>query len=696
MNTSQPTPSQVRFPVAAASLASAAVLISAMGLTNEFFDANPVIPRAAKRVIKQSAVDNFTFDVSVEGAAQTSKDFEANGGRYFGDDKLDGLSEESEHKDRSATESRPVIDFRRRLEIQDKDESYRENSHNAALQSTLETAHKSKFARHLPRAGALRRDSVYIPSGPPAGDLTDLLAHYRQTQNLQIQPRSGYWANSYVPGDPQIRLLRAKLTQVDRSWLQDNSSLEQSIEPIEQPFDAPKDNALALNLLSDVQTISSGFTRLRLQIGIRGIEHRRGQRPAMNVTAVIDLPDTAPDDVRIAARALLDALLASKQAGDHFSLVMTNGLVLTDDEFRHGPLQLARQIIAGQQIMPQGDRMDLPQALAQAAALTGESVDSMDDGRPLGSRSVIFISAAPIAQIDQIVALAHQQAKNGTTLSVVPLGDELGLDDVDQLVLAGLGHRRFLESPAEAGLLIQNELHAVSRAVARAVRLSIRLAPGVQLIDVIGSEPLDGRRIARVHEIENSMDRRLAATLGIQPDRGEDEDGIQIVIPGVYSGDSLKVLVDLITDRPGAIADVSLRYKDLVFLRNGSLRSHFSLPAGESGAPGPAQRSVSKNILAHHFAEAITQATDAMAQRDPDQARRVLQTMQRNIETAQLHTPAWTNDPDLARDRQLLRDYLAAIAALTVDGPDDHRLFLADSLRYAAWAKTHRLPDEWR
>ena len=148
--------------------------------------------------------------------------------------------------------------------------------------------------------------------------------------------------------------------------------------------------------------------------------------------------------------------------------------------------------------------------------------------------------------------------------------------------------------------MIEAELHSSSRAVARAARLSIRLAPGVRLIDVVGSERLDLERSQRVRDIENSMDRRLSANLGIQADRGEDEDGIQIVIPSIFSGDDVTVLVDVLVNQPGDIVSVSLRYKDLVYSRNGNLRGQLSLPAGALER-GVAENAVLKNLLAQSF-----------------------------------------------------------------------------------------------
>ena len=449
---------------------------------------------------------------------------------------------------------------------------------------------------------------------------------------------------------------------------------------------------------------------MRLQIGIRGIEHRRGQRPAMNVGVVVDLPADASDEVRIATRALLDAMLQSKQAGDRFSLVMTgqqgdvqNGwarsLIVPAKDFRFGSLQLAMQLIMGQESAPTNDRRDLSKLnLYEAMERAGAMVKQTDDpSRPLGSSSVLLISAREMPDIDALAALAHERAREGITLSVIPLGSQPKNSSVEKLVLAGLGNRRYLVAPGRARQLIEEELHASSRAVARAARLSIRLAPGVRLIDVVGSERLDTKRAQRVREIENSMDRRLSANLGIQADRGEDEGGIQIVIPSIYSGDSVTVLLDIVAEQPGAIAEVSLRYKDLVFLRNGSLRGHLDLPKGEfsAGEPsrGPAQLAVLKNLLSHHFVEAVERAAAALGQQQPAVAEAILRTMHATITQARQALPAWAKDEDLIHDQQVLDRYIAALASPRAGA---HQSFLADSLRYAAWAKTHRPLEEWK
>ena len=71
------------------------------------------------------------------------------------------------------------------------------------------------------------------------------------------------------------------------------------------------------------------------------------------------------------------------------------------------------------------------------------------------------------------------------------LAEPIDLDAVDRLTLAGQGNRRLLANAGEAPSVVDRELHSASRVVARAVRLRIRLAPGVRLKK--GHFRVDGR-----------------------------------------------------------------------------------------------------------------------------------------------------------------------------------------------------------
>ena len=278
--------------------------------------------------------------------------------------------------------------------------------------------------------------------------------------------------------------------------------------------------------------------------------------------------------------------------------------------------------------------------------------------------------------------MAHENAVDGIGLSVVAVGDGADLASIDRLVLLGQGHRRVLGSADDARQLVDRELHAASRAVARAVRLRIRLAPGVELVDVLGSENLSERAADRVRQAERSIDQRLARNIGIRADRGEDEEGIQIVIPSFFAGDSHAVLLDVVVPGPGPVADVSVRYKDLVYRRNGVARAQLAVEDGHRG-PGPLEHNVLKNQLAHELARSARRAASELASGRHVDAMATLGRIRDLLIGIRQAIPGFDGDDELRGDVALLDQYLKVLAS-GYAGAGQNRQRLTDSLRFVA------------
>jgi len=128
-----------------------------------------------------------------------------------------------------------------------------------------------------------------------------------------------------------------------------------------------------------------------------------------------------------------------------------------------------------------------------------------------------------------------------------------------------------------------------------------QLAPETdKLVEVVGSRRLGAMDAARTREAEISIDRRVAKASGIEADRENDEDGIKIIIPSFSAGDAHVILLDVIADGPGALADVAVSYKDLVHLRNGTAKAALSLGRGHDAAErdnGDIERSIFQNYV---------------------------------------------------------------------------------------------------
>jgi hypothetical protein len=511
---------------------------------------------------------------------------------------------------------------------------------------------------------------------------------FRSLDGLVFRDPAGYWSNSYIPGDPAMRLLHARLAAWNRAVLGAGVRLEQDVRQIRQPFDAPEAAALALYLHADTAAID-GPTRLRIQIGVKGAERQGGHRPAMNIGLVVDLRSVADADTRARIRALITALERARQPEDRFSLTVagpSGGLLVAPEQFRHGPLRLAMDRMFG--ASPDGEKpaLDLPRALAAAT----ESVRQGDDPASiLGSSLVLLVTGSSLAgDLAVLEGVAHRNAIGGVPLSVVALGAQGDLAHIDRLVAAGQGNRRILDAARAADALIERELRAASQAVARALRLRIRLAPGVRLIGVLGSQPLAELEAERVREAEQAIDQRLARNLGIEADRGEDEEGIQIVIPNFYAGDSHVILLDVVAERPGPVAEVTLRYKDVVYLRNGVAHAGLAIDGGQA-APGPLELNVIKNLAAREFARQTREVSRSLAAGDARAAALRVAALRDLLRGLRLEVPGLASDPDLAADEAMLEEYLAVLNSPAAQDAGTRR-YLADSLLYAGFRKLHR------
>lgn len=512
----------------------------------------------------------------------------------------------------------------------------------------------------------------------------------RSLDGLVFQPKTGYWANTYVPGDPVLRWLESRLGDRDRAGLEAFAEkplrLDAASRQTRQPFDPPGSAALSVFVNADRRGLEQE-ERILAQVGLQGARRRGGLRPAMSVGIVLDARGTLATEAGSAIRALLDAFLAAKDVGDRFSLSVAGvagARQVGAEEFRHGPVSLAMsQLFEGGEGQ-RGRALGLVQALQQTAAQLQRGDDPT---APLGSSMVLLITSQPFGPYTEtLVRTAHQSAVAGVPVSVVAVGDGASLEEIERVTLAGQGNRRLLRDPAEAEALVDRELSALARVIARALRLNIRLAPGVKLVEVVGAERLDAAGAEQVRQAEQSIDRRLSRNLGIERDRGEDEDGIQIVIPTFHSGDSHVVLLDVVADGPGPIADVTVRYKDLVYLRNSVARANLTL-GREQGPAGPLERNVVKNYLAVRLAAELKQAGRSLLEGGDAAAIAAVRHSRELLESLRAELPGFQNDAELANDSAMLGEYLALLRTPVLDS-DEPRRYLADSLQLSGYFKT--------
>jgi hypothetical protein len=564
-----------------------------------------------------------------------------------------------------------VTDFAPNLEIR--------SSFEAGKEAPTEPATPAKSTQVLARAS---KNAEAKRTGAEPRLTDDAFAGFA------FQEASGYWSNAYVPGDPAIRLLESRLNAADREMLEAASAtplqLHDRARRVQQPFDAPTEAAMEVFLHSD-RTALEGPERLTLQVGLQGARRQGGIRPPMNIGIVLDLRGEISAESATQMRAIVDAFRTAKQIGDQFSLRIAgrNCAGVEPDRFEYGPLSVAMEACFGADAAP-GDGQGLAAAFESAA----HAVRASDDpDAPLGSSMVMLVTSQSIASdLDALDAIGHASAVAGVPISVAGVGAGIALDEIDQLTLAGQGNRRLVTTPDEARAAVDRELSALGRAVARALRLQIRLAPSVKLIRILDSSRLDEEGAERVRETEQSIDLRMANDLGIEVDRGEDEDGIQIVIPSFYAGDSHAILLDVVAREAGPIAEATLRYKDLIYQRNGVARANLELGA-EAKTAGPLERNVVKNVLTVRMSSALKDAGRALEDGRVDGAARILDDQRDRTIQLRASEAAFQGDAELKVDLDLLDEYLSLLhgGAVGLEGP---RRYLATSLQLSGYFKT--------
>jgi hypothetical protein len=503
-------------------------------------------------------------------------------------------------------------------------------------------------------------------------------AQSQSTEGLAFQPRDGWWANTYVPGDPALRILHTRLASASGVHLASIGlsplALAETASPAAPTLAAPTDHAVSLGVHADVAAVD-GPSRVRVEVALRAIDQAAGRRGALRIAVVIDARHALSTDEQAHIRALLASLGRARGARDRVIVVAAGprgGTLLPLGTLRHGELEVALRRLFGEDVVssPEGS---VPTITLESAVQSALEAVATDEGAGL-----VLLATPDAAHDAALDHTLHVGTVAGVTTSAIAIGSAASPRDLDAIALAGHGRRRVITSEADALAAVRAELQAASQLVARALRVRVRLAPGVQLVEVIGSHPLDQIESARTREAEQAIDRDFARRLGIAADRDEDDDGIRILVPSFYAGDAHTVLLDVVVPGPGAIADVDVRFKDLVRVGNGRASAALSI---ERGAPrrGPQELRVVANVIGREIVSALTDAGDLAEAGDLAGARVRLGEARTRIEEVRAALPTIAHDRSLAGDAALCDRYLAALA-----DPSADRALVATSLHYAA------------
>lgn len=490
-----------------------------------------------------------------------------------------------------------------------------------ATDSTIQPANEIKteedYARSVDAFGSLAGDDAPSPQ-------SKLDADKKNVPVVTYLDPNGYWENTYLPGSPAVPLLFESLhktifPQVPMEQIRNTSS----VLMVQHPVDAPLQGALGLAAHTDLPYLDKP-SRVLLQVTINSADRAKGNRPPLTIVVVLPDSKNIPAHEQKIIQDTLRALEAERRVDDHIAVLTDEtNIPVPFSEFRYGTLELflkKLQQVNATETLPDGK---------SALYRTASALAFGDDSSQLRERIILTVGHSGTTSFEPAYPELDSHVLQGGVASVLAITDNI---DLMRLSARGQGSYRVMNPSLPAEDQIRAELESFGAVVARALRLNVQLQPGVKLKEIIGSNKLSAPEVEREKAIEVATDKRIAQSLGIEADRGNDDPGIQILIPRFMSGDSHIFILDLFVEKAGHIADVSLKSKDLVLMRNETLHASAALPAYRDDA-GQINSIIAHNEYAQRLATVIRMVRKFAEYGDLSNGVALLQSYARDLET---------------------------------------------------------------
>lgn len=501
--------------------------------------------------------------------------------------------------------------------------------------------------------------------------------------------KNGYYGNTYMGGQgsrDRVEKLIASGVVVSGKQVK----LAAFPRRYGQAFRIPRRTALNLEATTERTKIVSEGDSTYLQVGLQAIKREGARRPPLNIALALDVSGSMGDENKLVyAKAAAARLVDRLSPRDRLALVLFESTVkvaiptqgVTDKQRYQG-------VIAA--VTP-GSNTDLYGGLSaayQEAAkhLAGDGINQV----------ILLSDGLPTAGVSDVVAfrkLAEKYVEKGITTTTVGVGVDFNEELMMGVAEEGKGNYHFLKDSSSTDRVFQQEFQEMANAVAKALRLRLRLADGIELLKVFGSQALSAQQTAKVKADEKRIDKKVFEDLGIVPDRQKqkEEPGIKMLIPHFYQNDSHVIMLQVRVPKGRGsrkVADVYLKYKDLVFAKNRSEHVAVSVDytSDKTEMVRSAQRAVVKNRLGFETGEALIQAARFIEQTNLSAAVR---TLDERMVVLGVAAKEW-NDRDLDRDGALLAQYKTVVAGLDQRFASNPELgqYLRKSLTYSGYELT--------
>ena len=467
-----------------------------------------------------------------------------------------------------------------------------------------------------------------------------------------------YFQNTYIGGDASLKYYKTLVSKGNslNSWIHPDYHF-----PLlhSQPYDPPVKGAMELYSHLDRNYID-GKSRIFLQIGLKGTDQFTWRQPPMTVVILDLLPAHRSSEAEVFVQSLLPKLDFYDRVG------LINEEVTVPVSSRQEFKRFLRDHSNSEKSSPRDQETIWREVIKAFSSAKREN--SMQNKR------LFILAEKRIAPF--FTETIHELLLQEINSSVISWSFK-NLTSHMETAQAGEGNLHYVENEIEIAAAARAELKSLEKVVARSLRLSIQLSRGVKLIQIIGSRPLGEPEKKRVKQAEIAVDRKLARTLGIETDRGDDDPGLQTIIPYFYGSDEHIVILELETDRSGAVADIKLKYKDMVEMRNETLHTAVSLQKNPQQIT-PRQHTIAKNIVGLCSAQVLQKIqSDHLRHQDK------LNVIRKFREDLQLLPEFYYSDPDVVSDVELI----SQIEAIFSETTEIHKPMLNSILRLAELSK---------
>ncbi len=384
-------------------------------------------------------------------------------------------------------------------------------------------------------------------------------------------PRKAYFENQYIGGDPRYLHLKKQLPYALQSLLDQKPS-----KLVLSNVDLPQNEAISLNVQLSRNDFESPQSML-MEISLQGSDRFGWRRPPIAWMLMVS-PALMADFFfqETGVESLLKPFLNLLEPTDQI------GFMIGDLEVPPMSIDALRLFLLKHESRLKDQAFSLYppsvwiEKLEWAGALL-EKVASHPHRVPGTQGILLCLDHEADREIDDIRQKIQALNERGIVTSVFVKNPENSSVPFWQIAQAGHGNAYQMNEMNEFSSKIEEELKQNAKIIARLLRLNIRLAKNAQVIRILGTKRLDEEEVVRVKKREVAMDQALSKAFGVKANRGEDDDGLQVVIPYFYGKDQHLISVLLWVEGAGEIADVELKYKDLIKLENAQISKNLSL-----------------------------------------------------------------------------------------------------------------------